>query len=265
MERIELPVLQDCVYSIFEEFDRICRKHDIKYSMEGGTLMGAVKYQNFVPWDDDIDVIMLRDQYEKFLQIAPEELGPKFFLESYNNVDEFPLNYAKLCLNGTTIYDYDYSHLKNMNHGIFIDIFPIDNVVPKKLKRHCSVIGVLTGARKTKLKVKLRGSKFRHFVYKTVSLLPMKWLIKKLNKVCQRYNKADTGYIYEVCNSNKKFPPMPASIYSEYIELRFRDKTFLAIKEYDALLKSRFGENYMSELPLEDARKPSHNPNIKFI
>lgn len=265
MNRIELPVLQDYVYSIFEEFDRICRKHDIKYSMEGGTLMGAAKYQNFVPWDDDIDVIMVRDQYEKFLQVAPKELDSKFFLESYNSVDEFPLNYAKLCLNGTMICDYDYSHLKKMNHGIFMDIFPIDNVDPKTLRKQCSVVGILTGGRKTKLKVKLRGSKFRHFVYKTVSLLPMSWLIKLLNKACKFYNKKDTGYIYEVCNSNKNFPPMPASLYMEYIELPFRDKKFLAIKDYDKLLKSRFGENYMNELPPEEARKPSHNQNIKIL
>lgn len=262
MERIELSHLQDLVYSIFVEFDRVCRKHDIKYSMEGGTLIGAVKYGGFVPWDDDIDVIMLRDQYEKFLKVAPGELGEKFFLQSYNNVYEFPLNYAKLCLNGTMICDYDYSHLKKMNHGVFIDIFPIDNVVKDKLKLHCSMVGVFTGARKTKLKVKLGVKGYKAVAYKLLSLLPHKALAKSLNKICGRYNKRETAHSYEVCNSNRKFAPMPAHIYKEYIEMQFRDKTFMAIKEYDALLKSRFGENYMSELPAEEQRKPSHNQNI---
>lgn len=262
---IELNKLQDYVFSIFVEFDRICRKYGIKYSMEGGTLMGAVKFQDFVPWDDDIDVIMVRDQYEKFLQVAPKELNPEFFLESYNNVDEFPLNYAKLCLNGTMNYDYAYSHLNKMHHGIFMDIFPVDNVVPEKLKLHCSMVGVLTGGRKTKLKVKLGVDKLRKYVYKLISLLPMKTLVKLLNKVCQKYNKKDTGYIYEVCNSNRNFPPMPSSIYMEYTELPFRDKSFMAIKEYDMLLKSRFGENYMETLPPEEKRKPSHNSNIKIL
>lgn len=262
---IELKQLQNYVYSIFVEFDRICRKYDIKYSMEGGTLMGAVKFQNFVPWDDDIDVIMVREQYEKFLQVAPKELDSKFFLESYNNVDEFPLNYAKICLNGTMNYNYAYSHLKKMHHGIFMDIFPVDNVVPEKLSLHCSMVGILTGGRKTKLKVRLGVDKVRRIVYKLISLLPMNILIKFLNKICQKYNKKDTGYIYEVCNSNRNFPPMPSSMYKEYIELPFRDKTFMAIKEYDKLLKSRFGENYLNELPDEDKRKPSHNQNIKIL
>lgn len=263
MRKLELSELQDLVYNIFVEFDRVCRKYDIKYSMEGGTLLGAVKYQNFVPWDDDIDVIMLREEYEKFLKLAPKELSEEYFLQSYNNVSEFPLNYAKLCYNGAGIYDYDYSHLKNMNHGIFIDIFPIDNVKNETLKKHCSQVGVLTGARKTKLKVNLGKLPFvKRFVYKALSLLPMKTLVSMLNRACTKYNKKNTEYKYEVCNSNKKFKPLNSEIYSELTELSFRDKKFLAVKRYDEFLRSRFGAEYMQTLPPEDKRKPSHCPNI---
>ena len=261
---VELKKLQDMVYEIFCEFDRICRKHNIKYSMEGGTLLGAVKYKDFVPWDDDIDVVMVRKEYEKFLEIAPEELDTKFFIQSYNNVSEFPLNYAKLCLNGTEIFDYDYSHLKNMNHGIFIDIFPVDNVIPEKLSKQCSKIGIFTGARKTKLKA-IRPKGIRKLVYGGLSVLPMSVLIKAVDKACKKYNGKETGYIYEVCNSNKKFKPLKADVYYTLTELTFRDKNFLAVANYDDFLKSRFGENYMNELPSEDKRKPSHNQNIRII
>jgi len=125
MRKASLNEVQDLIYDIFVEYDRICRKHNIKYSMEGGTLLGAVKYRDYVPWDDDIDVIMLRSEYEKFLKVALTELNKDFFLQSYNNVPQFPLNYAKLCYNGAKICDYDYSHLQEMHHGVFIDIFPI--------------------------------------------------------------------------------------------------------------------------------------------
>lgn len=265
MQKIELSTLQDLVYSIFVEFDRICRKHNIKYSMEGGTLMGAVKFSNFVPWDDDIDVIMPREEYNKFLKVAPKELDCKFFLQSYNNVPEFPLNYAKLCMNGTEIYDYDYTHLKNMHHGIFIDIFPIDNVKIDGLKFHCSQVGVLTSARKVKLNINFGQNGIKAKVYKLLSLLPMKLLCKLIDLFCTKYNRKYTGFMYEICNSNKNFPPLKAEIYEEFIELPFRDGKFMAIKRYDDLLKSRFGENYMSKLPAEELRKPSHNPNIRFI
>lgn len=263
MRKAELSEVQNLIYNIFVEFDRVCRKYDIKYSMEGGTLLGAVKYRDFVPWDDDIDVIMIREEYEKFLQVAPDELNESYFLQSYNNVPEFPLNYAKLCYKGAKIYDYDYSHLKHMNHGIFMDIFPIDNVKNETLRTHCSQVGVLTGARKTKLKVKFgKIPILKFFVYKILSFLPMKTLVLLLNKTCMKYNKKSTGFRYEVCNSNRKFKPLKTEIYDEFVELQFRDKTFLAVKQYDIFLRSRFGNNYMEEFPPEEKRKPSHCSNI---
>ena len=240
-------------------------KYNLCYSMEGGTLLGAVKYHGFVPWDDDIDVIMRREDYEKFLAVAPKELGEDYFLQSYNNVAQFPLNYAKICYNKSKIYDYAYTHLKGMNHGVFIDIFPIDNVCMDKLRWHCSQVGVLTGARKAKLKVDLGGiPKWKKVVYKLLSFLPMAWLVAMQNKTCAKFNKRETGYRYEICNPNKKFVPMRADLYDEYIELPFRDRMFKAIKGYDELLKSRFGDNYMNELPPVDKREPSHCQNIIF-
>ena len=261
---IELQKLQDMVYSIFQEFDRICQKYDIHYTMEGGTLLGAVKYGGFVPWDDDIDVVMKRNEYEKFLQVAPGELDGKFFLQSYNNVPEFPLNYAKLCLNGTEIYDYDYTHLKNMHHGVFMDIFPIDEVKPEQLQKHCSAVGILTGARKTKLKA-IHPTGIRKVVYGALALLPMKTLIGMIDRRCKKHNGKNTGYFYEVCNANKKFPAMPRNIYDDTMRLNFRDGAYEASAQYDSFLKSRFGERYMDTLPPEAARKPSHNQNIRVI
>ncbi len=263
MRKLELNEVQDLIYGIFVEFDRVCRKHGIKYSMEGGTLLGAVKYQNYVPWDDDIDVIMIRSEYDKFLKVAPAELGEDYFLQSYNNVKEFPLNYAKLCYTGAQIKDYDYSHLTKMCHGIFMDIFPIDSVKPDRLRKHCSHVGVLTGARKIKLGVNLgKMPKLKGRIYKGLSLLPMRWLTVMVTNACTKYNKKDTGYRYEVCNSNRKFKPLPAEIYEELVELPFRDGNFYAVKEYDAFLRSRFGDDYMETLPAEETRKPSHCANI---
>lgn len=262
---MELTKIQDYIYSIFVEFDRICKKHNLKYSMEGGTLLGAVKYQGFVPWDDDIDVIMFRDDYEKFLKVAPSELGKDFVLQSFNNIPNFPLNYAKLCFNGTKICDYAYSHIKEMNHGVFMDIFPVDYVKKETLKKHCRSVGVLTGARTVKVKYKVKLKGFKLFVYKILALLPIKVLNRQINKVCTRYNKDGTEYIYEVCNSNRKFAPMPSSMYFEHTTLKFRDGEFMALKKYDEFLKSRFGENYMTDMPSEEKRIPSHHKTVILI
>lgn len=264
MNDAEIKKVQNHVYEIFKEFDRVCRKHGLRYSMEGGTLMGAVKYGDFVPWDDDVDVIMLREDYEKLIRIAPQELKEDFFLESYNNVSQFPLNYAKLCLKTTKILNYAYSHLTEMNHGVFIDIFPIDNVKPKTFHLQCSLAGMLTAIRGCKLRVaKNRGAK--GVFKKLFSWLPLSWLNKGIQYFCTMNNKKQTALRYEVCNPNKKFAPLSASIYDEYTELRFRDHKFFAVKEYDYFLKTRFGENYQNELPPEELRIPSHGQEILYF
>ena len=70
---ISLSEIQGYIFEILQELDRICRKYDIKYSLEGGTLLGAAKYGDFVPWDDDLDVVMLRAEYERFIEICKSE------------------------------------------------------------------------------------------------------------------------------------------------------------------------------------------------
>lgn len=263
MENITLPQLQDYCYSILCEFDRVCRKFGIQYSLEGGSLLGAVKYGGFVPWDDDIDVIMLRENYIRFIQVAPDELNKDFFLQSYENVPVFPLNYAKLCLNGTEYYEYPYSGLK-MHHGIFIDIFPIDNVEKSNLSRQLSFISILTRARKIKVHLPVNIGKFKYFVSKTLSLLPMRTLCRLITKACMWNQQKAVSFRYEVCNSNTDFPPLPASVYDKTIDLRFRDGYFQAIAEYDIFLKTRFGKNYMDELPPIEKRIPSHGNHIRL-
>ena len=263
MEKPELKELQEIIYGIFVEFDRICRKYDIPYSMEGGTLLGTVKYGDFVPWDDDIDVIMLRSAYDRFLEVAPQELNEAYFLQSYHNVPDFPLNYAKLCYTKSQIYDYSYSPIKSMHHGVFMDIFPIDNVVPEKMSKQLHIIGLLKGARVTKLKILHANIPvWKKLCYRIVALLPMRILCKMMDRFCTKYNDADTGYCYEICNANKKFKPLPSGIYHNLTEVRFRDRMFWAVSQYDEFLKSRFGKNYMNELPPEDQHKPSHSQNI---
>ena len=263
MYTLDIKKVQNCVLEVFSEFDRICRKHNLSYSMEGGTLMGAVKYKGFVPWDDDVDVIMPRADYERFLEIAPQETTEKFFLESYNNISQFPLNYAKFCLNGTKILNYTYSHLTQMHHGIFIDIFPIDNVKPKTYKLQCSLAGAFTSSRGLKLKI-ARISGVKGILYKCISCLPVGLLNKAIQFFCTINNKKPSPLRYEVCNPNSKFCPLPYEMYEHLTELEFEGKKFYAVKDYDFFLKARFGENYMNELPPEELRIPSHGQEIEF-
>lgn len=123
----ELRRLQLLQAELLREFDRICRLHGIKYIIGSGTLLGAVRHQGFIPWDDDIDVEMLREDYEAFLRAAPGELDKRMFFQDRRTDRRYPWLYGKLRMNGTSAVRQGQEHLK-MHNGVFIDVFPRDPV-----------------------------------------------------------------------------------------------------------------------------------------
>ena len=117
--------LQKKVFELLQIFVGICEKWDIPYYLVCGSALGAVKYGGFIPWDDDIDVAMLREDYQRFLEVAPPELPQWCFLQNYRTDPVFPHTFSKLRNSNTTFIEEGVSHLP-INHGIYLDIFPID-------------------------------------------------------------------------------------------------------------------------------------------
>ena len=115
---------------IAKEVKRVCEKNNIKYFLMWGSLLGAVRHEGFIPWDDDMDFGMLRDDYEKFIEVCKKDLDPRFFLQTWDSDPDFPMHYAKIRLRGTS-YMETFSEKSTMNNGIFIDIMPVDNVPDK--------------------------------------------------------------------------------------------------------------------------------------
>ena len=122
----QLQQLKICERDMLAEFVRICDKHGIKYFVQGGTLLGTVRHGGFIPWDDDIDVSLPREDYEKFLTIAEKELPDYYFLQTKDTDPEYPNNFAKIRDSRTTFIESSAKNLK-INHGAYIDIFPLDN------------------------------------------------------------------------------------------------------------------------------------------
>lgn len=122
----QLQSLKKCERDMLACFVDICNKHGIQYFVQGGTLLGAVRHGGFIPWDDDIDVSLMRDEYEKFLAVAEKELPEYYFLQTKDTDPEYPNNFAKIRDSRTTFFETSAKNL-NINHGAYIDIFPLDN------------------------------------------------------------------------------------------------------------------------------------------
>lgn len=121
---------------ILKKYIEICEKYNLKYFLTFGTLLGAIRHQGFIPWDDDIDVGMPREDYEKFLEIAQKECGEEYFLQTIETDPEYHLYFAKLRLNHTRFVENSLQNAASVT-GFYIDIFPFDEVADedKEMKK----------------------------------------------------------------------------------------------------------------------------------
>ena len=127
----ELIRLQKALYVTLAEVDRICKKHGIRYFVTGGTAVGAYFWGKILPWDDDVDVGMMRPDYERFAKVAQEELGDRFFLQTPETEPHTPFFFMKVRMNGSRFSESTFKHIK-MHQGIYVDIFPFDKIPKQK-------------------------------------------------------------------------------------------------------------------------------------
>ena len=190
--------LQKAILVIADEIDGICRKYNIKYYICGGTLLGAIRHGGFIPWDDDFDIIIKRKEYDRFIKAVENEIDHnKFFLQTENTEERYCFNFAKLQLVGTEMIE-EFSINVPIHHGVFVDIFPLDNLPDNKWKRKIMRISNYVLKNIIWIKcgygVKTHGSKLGYKIVKCASILiPLKRLRKLRNKILTKYNRSQTA------------------------------------------------------------------------
>ncbi len=189
MEKIKK--LKEIELELFKQFVRICEKNSLRYFVVGGTALGAVRHKGFIPWDDDIDVALPRGDYEKFLSIAQSWLPENMFLQTYITDKNYPNPFAKLRRSDTAFIEKSASRIK-MNHGVYIDIFPLDGYSRPGIK------GKLFGLKEKILKISagsvfvsgnISKNKFRAIVKRAIArLLPdYRASVKRLDTMYKKF------------------------------------------------------------------------------
>lgn len=127
--------LKDIELDILKCFISICEKNNLRYFLIGGTLLGSVRHKGFIPWDDDIDVGMPRKDYELFIERARHHLPDYYFVQTFSTDPSYPNNFMKIRDSRTTFLETAVKHLR-MNHGVFIDVFLLDEYPSNKMVQH---------------------------------------------------------------------------------------------------------------------------------
>ena len=252
--------LWDAQLEILDILDQMCRQNGLHYSLYAGTLIGAVRHQGFIPWDDDLDICMPRKDYEEFLKIWKDQDHPGYVLQNKRNTPSFTQSFSKIRKDHTTFLQFEWE--KGRYHtGIFVDIFPIDRCPVSFLKRRFFFWKCMKYQLFTREFTPPKAS----ILTKTVSRV---LLALSSSEGRQKYRKhfeqelnrfyADTGLptvAIETMTSMKRI--YSNDMTDNYTDLLFEGKKYQCFSKWDEFLKSKYGD-YM-KFPPEKERVWKHS------
>lgn len=268
-EDLSLRDAQMIMVDIMKDVHELCEKHGLKYFLDAGTLIGAVRHKGFIPWDDDVDIGMLREDYNKFLEIAKNELPEHLFLQTFEtdkHYDIYPVP-CKVRYNNTILFEEGTKENYQMHNGIYIDVFPYDSL-PKhnfiyKVQRTLSY-NILKSFKRIKdipEKLSFKNRITFSFYRVVIKMFPNKRRLKLFNYLTT-WNDVNSEYMGYGVDTYWSEYIYKKSDYFDLIKLEFEGQYFYAPKGYDAILTQLYGD-YMT-MPKEEDRE-WHAKEIKKL
>lgn len=247
---------------VWAEVDRICKKHNIQYFADWGTLLGTVRDKGFIAWDDDIDIVMKRPDYQKFLQIAPMEFEPPFELINFHTDKEWSDMLTRV-INGRAI-NLQQKHLERFHgcpYAVGIDIFPLDFVSrnPEEDQLQLELVKIVLDAVGTVTEYETGKCSLEEMVgllAQIENLCNVKFDVKKPldqqlrilgDRLCMIYQDEDADEIGMPVKriTNRPYYHMPKEYYSKSIDMPYENIMMPVPIAYDEILKMKYGDNYM--------------------
>lgn len=263
MEQISIKESKEIQVNILKYIDAVCKNNNISYSLAYGTMLGAVRHKGFIPWDDDIDICLLREEYDKLLGILKHDSNVNLITkETKNNY----YSYAKVCDPNTFQIEEGYPEIEEL--GVFVDIFPIDNIPGNKIKRffYAKLLYLFDRLIYTSVKtIYFTSTSLIKTIIKFILFTPLalvskiigtKNLVYKTEKLMLKYKNANTRFVGFLPNKYGYKEAFPMEIFDRYSTYEFEGYMLMGISDYDSYLKMLYGD-YM-QLPPEEKRITNH-------
>ncbi|MCX4343432.1 MAG: LicD family protein [Kineothrix sp.] len=267
MGKDDLRRMQLLQVELLREVDRICVKYGIHYSVEGGTLLGVIRHKGFIPWDDDVDIAMVRNEYEKFCSVCNKEIDKeKYFFQNHDTDPEYRWGYAKVLRNGTSYIRYGQEHLK-MRRGVYVEIFPMDGIpegyIAKAFFNFSRVCcRKIMWSEVGKLQCKTAGMRLW---FRILNKVPIDRVFQYLNYLAKKYDADKAKYVtclsFHDCwvKGNRGFKP---EYYINTKRAFFEGISVNIPKKDKELLVVLFGKDYM--IPPPEKERETHIPAADF-
>ncbi|MBQ9761481.1 MAG: LicD family protein [Oscillospiraceae bacterium] len=254
MKELTLQELKEIELDILKVFHAFCVEHNIRYFLSHGTLLGAIRYKKFIPWDDDVDVLVPREDYERLLSLYQD--SDRYRLFSFEKDQNYRYPYAKLCDMTTRKVEFDYDN--GMELGVDMDIFPLDawdddfakaKQEEKRLSRNRFRLGLVKLKKPDSLNPVKRFVKGIVMVY--CKMFGSAYYIRKIQEDANKPEQKGSAYM-----GNKAWcvygqrDIMPAKVFAETENIEFEGEKFPAPKDYDTYLTCLYGD-YLPEPPKE--------------
>lgn len=255
VKELSIEEVKKIQLSILQYIDSVCEENGIPYYLCGGTLIGAIRHKGYIPWDDDIDIMLLRPDYMKLLSLLESNDTYKC-LSMYNQSDYF-YPFAKVIDSHTELVEKNSSY-RIQNYGVYVDIFPIDSLPDDNEKRHVHYQKILK-IRKTyylslSRKIPSIGNllkyppKFCLWVYSRIK--GWKYWLEKIEELAKLYSNEDSEYVGCVVAGYGEKETYHRSLYARQIKVPFEEYVFAIPQGYDEYLTCLYGD-YMKLPPIE--------------
>ena len=257
---------------MLEDLNQLCLENDIKLMLGGGSFLGAIRHKGFIPWDDDIDLMMLRDDFEKLLKVL-DNLTKEYEFQYINPQKNSYCTFAKLMYRNSRLIEVGSENIPKLQ-GVYLDIFIIENIPDKKIVSFfyglkCNYMQLVSSSivmakfpseYNKKIFMQSFSGKINYFIRKTIGFLYRyqnieKYFIK-VDKTFKKYKDKKTNYVTIQSGRKHYFgEKLPKKIFEEFIEYPFENIKVLGPKDYDVYLKNLYGSNYMQLPPIEKREK----------
>lgn len=259
----KLRQLQLTQIEILKEIDFVCKANGLKYSLFGGTLLGAVRHKGFIPWDDDLDICMSREDYDKFIDIWEDDDHPGFLIQNKEISPGFTQSFTKIRKNHTTFWQ-DGEPNNQYHLGIFVDIFPIDRMPNGIIGRKIYQYNYIKYQVYTREYVPIYGNMIEKTLTKFLLFIVSKERRsekrRKLLMKITRWNNNEKMSLVDASTVTTLKIPLPSDLLDEYIEMEFTGEKYMCFKMWDKYLELTYGD-YM-KLPPKEERVWKHHPLV---